>query len=77
MKNSSCCEKFEVFKTIVTGVLEIHAPIKKISVRADDGPFMTKVLMKAIMNRTRLRNIYCKDPTVDNLTAFKKQRKNV
>ena len=26
------------------------------------------------MNRTRLRNIYCKDRTVDNLKGFKKQR---
>ena len=73
-RNSSCLKKFEVFNAIVTGVLDIHAPIKKISVRANDGPLMTKALRKAIMNRTRLRNIYCKDRTVDNLEAFKKQR---
>ena len=29
---------------------------------------------KAIMNRTRLRNICCKDSTADNLKAYKKQR---
>ena len=40
-------------------MLENHAPIKKKSVRANDGP---------------LRNIYCKDRTADNLKAFKKQR---
>ena len=55
-------------------MLDNHAPIKKKSVRANDGPFMTKTLRKAIMNRTRLRNICCKDRTADNLKAFKKQR---
>ena len=73
-KNSSCREKFEVFNAIVSSVLDNHAPIKKKSVRANDGPFMTKTLRKAIMNRTRLRNIYCNNRTVDNLKAFKKQR---
>ena len=74
VKHSSYCKKFETFNAIVTGVLAFHAPIKKKTVRADDGPFMTKILSKAIMSRTRLRNIYCKDRTVENLKAFKKQR---
>ena len=75
VKNSSFCEKFETFNAMVTGVLDTHAPIKKKNVRANDGPFMAKTLRKAIMNRTRLRNIYCKDRTVENLNAFKKTTK--
>ena len=59
---------------IVSSVLDNHAPIKRKSVRANDGPFMTKTLRKAIMNRTRLRNIHCKNRTADNLKAFIKQR---
>eukprot|EP00112_Aurelia_sp_Birch-Aquarium-sp1_P004358 Seg1492.4 transcript_id=Seg1492.4/GoldUCD/mRNA.D3Y31 product="hypothetical protein" protein_id=Seg1492.4/GoldUCD/D3Y31 len=53
-KNSSCCEKFEVFNAIVTSVLDNYAPIKKKSVRANDGPFMsmTKAFRKAIMNHS-------------------------
>ena len=48
--------------------------MKKKSVRANDGPFMTKALRKAIMNRTHLRNRYNNDKTDDNKKAFKKQR---
>ena len=55
-------------------MLDTNAPIKKKSVRTNDGPFMTKTLRKAMMNRTRLRNTYCKDRTADNLKAFKKLR---
>ena len=73
-KDKSCYENYETFITTVQGVLDNHAPIKKKSVRANDGSFMTKTLRKAIMNRTRLRNIYCKDRTDDNLKAYKKQR---
>ena len=73
-KDNSCFENYETFSTTVQGVLDNHAPIKNKSVRANDAPFMIKTLRKAIMNRTRLRNIYCKDRTADNLKAYKKQR---
>ena len=73
-KKSSCRENFEDFNATVLSMLDKHAPIKKKSVQANDGPFMTKTIRKAIMNRTRLRNIYCNNRTVDNLKAFKKQR---
>ena len=36
--------------------LEKHAPMKKKIVRANNAPFMNKVLSKAVMNRSRLRN---------------------
>ena len=55
-------------------MLDNHAPIKKRYVRANDGPFKTKTLRKAIMIRARLTNIYYKECTDDNLMAFKKQR---
>ena len=35
---------------------------------------MNKALRRAIMTRSRLRNMYCKYRTVENLKAFKKQR---
>ena len=41
-------------------VFNKHAPLKKKSARANDGPFMTKVLRKVIMLRTKLRNMYNK-----------------
>ena len=41
--------------------------------RANDGPFMTKALRKAIMLRTKLRNMHNKCSTQDKWNAFKKQ----
>ena len=62
------------FDAIVLSVLNKHAPVKQKSVRANEGPFMTKALRKAIMNRTHLRNRYNKDRTDENKKAFNKQR---
>ena len=42
--------------------------------RANDKPFMTPALRKAIMLRTRLRNRYNKDQTVENWNKFRKHR---
>ena len=51
-----------------------HAPIKKKYVRANDKPFMTRALRKATMLRSRLRNKYNEDRTVENWNNFRKQR---
>ena len=59
---------------MVKSVLNNHAPIKTKYVRANDGPFMTKPLRKAIMVRSKLRNRYNKNRSVENEKAFKKQR---
>ena len=48
--------------------------MKKKSVRANDGPFKTKALRKAIMKRSCLRNRFNKNRTDDNKKAFKKQK---
>ena len=58
-------------------VLDKHAPLKKKPVRANDGPFMTKALRKAILLRTKLRKMYNKRRTRDKWNAYKKLRKNV
>ena len=65
---------YDIFDAIVLSVLNKHAPVKQKSVGANEGPFMTKALRKAIMNRTHLRNRYNKDRTDENKTGFKKQR---
>ncbi len=65
---------YGAFEAVVMGVLNEHAPVKKKSIRANDGPFMTKELRKEHMHRTRLRNKYNKNRTEENLKAFKKQR---
>ena len=58
----------------VEKALNKHAPFKKTSVQANDGPFMTKALSKAILLRTRLRNMYKKCKTQEKWNAFKKER---
>ena len=40
----------------VIRVLNEHAPVKKKSIHANDGPFMTKTLRKEHLHQTRLRN---------------------
>ena len=65
---------FSEFNERVETVLNEHAPIKKKCIRANDGPFMTKALRKAIYTRTSLRNRYNKNRTQENWNAFKRQR---
>ena len=60
------------FDATFNRVIEKHAPIKKKHVRANDKPFMTRVLRKAVMLRSRHRNGYNKDQTDENWTKFRK-----
>ena len=53
---------------------EDDAPVKKKVVRANDKPFMTKALSRAIMRRSSLRNKFLKYKTPDLDRAYKKQR---
>ena len=62
------------FETIFNRVLDKHAPIKKKYVRANDKPFMTRALRKAVMLRSRLRNRYNRDQTIENWNKFRKHR---
>ena len=75
IQNQQASTSYYIFDAIVLSVLNKHAPMRKKSNRANEGPFMTKALRKTIMNRTRLRNRYNKDRTRGNKKVFKKQRK--
>ena len=55
--------------------LNEYAPIKHRYVRANDNEFVTKDLRKAIMKRSRLRNLYNKYHSDESKMAYKKQRK--
>ena len=54
-------------------LLNIHAPIKLKYVQANNGPFMTKELRKAIMLRSRLKNVF-KDKSEESKLSYTKQR---
>ena len=53
--------------------MNIHAPLKKKVVRANEVPYMTKALRKAIANRSRLENRYYHDKTDESKIAYNKQ----
>ena len=55
-------------------ILNRYAPLKFKYIRANDCPFMTKGLRKAIMLRTKLRNKFNKERTTLSNVAYKRQR---
>ena len=55
---SGIVTEYSNFQNIFIQVLNNHAPAKKKIVRFSNSPFMTKTLRKAIMHRSRLKNIY-------------------
>ena len=65
---------YGAFETAFDKVLNKHAPLKKKYVRANDAPFMTKALRKAVMLRTRLRNKYNQNRIAENWNNFRRQR---
>ena len=55
-------------------LLKIPAPMKTKYVRAINAPFMSRLLSKAIMTRTRLRNKFLKNPNEVNKSNYSKHR---
>ena len=62
------------FEVTFLRVLEKHAPMKQKVLRANDKPYMTKILRKAIMRRSALRKKYLKEKSEESLKFFKKQK---
>ena len=53
---------YEMFETIFNYQLKLYTPMKTKYIRGNNGPFMNKILSKAIMTRSRLRNKFLKYP---------------
>ena len=51
-----------------------HAPIKRKYIRANETPFMTKDLHKAIMKRSKLRNNFLKSRNLSNRKNYTSQK---
>ena len=66
--------QYASFEQIFLDVLEKHAPAKQRTVRANDKPYMTKSLRRAIMKRSALKTKYLKDGCDGSLALFKKQK---
>ena len=67
-------ENYAKFEDIFLRILGKHAPLKKKALRANEKPYMTKTLRKAIMRRSALQNKYYRDRTLESEKAFKKRR---
>ena len=49
---------YDLFTETFKSVVDHHAPLKKKYVRGNDAPFMIKHLRKAIMNRSRCKQVF-------------------
>ena len=65
---------YDAFEDIFMLTLNNHAPQKSKVLRANDKPFMTKALRKAIMRRSALKNKFYKTRSPDIGRAYKTQR---
>ena len=62
------------FQSLFMTILNHLAPQKVRYIRANNSPFMNKSLCKAIMVRSRLRNRFLKEKTLEAREAYKIQR---
>ena len=63
---------YPLFESIFIDVLSTHAPVTTKTMRANSHQFMIEALRKAMMTRSRLKNLYLKIRNSKN--SFKKQR---
>ena len=73
-RSLSNCKNCSEYEGRFLEVFNMHAPLKKKVVRANEVPYMTKALRKAFADRSRLENKYYKNRSVENLRAYKKQK---
>ena len=66
--------EYDKFQEIIVFLLNVYALLKKKYLRADHASFGAKELRRAIMLRTRLRNIYLEQRTETTKVAYNQQR---
>ena len=67
--------EYKPFEDVFLSVLEKHVPLKKKTIKTNHTPYMTKILRKAIMRRSFLKNkYYNKNGTDESKSSYKKQR---
>ena len=65
---------YDDFKALFMIIFDKHVPMKKKTVRANNGPFMNKVLAQNFMHRSKLKNKSNNNPTAENKASYKRQR---
>ena len=66
---------YESFETIFIEVLNKHASLRKIFLRANHAPYIIKTLRKAIMGRSQLETKYLNTKTQTNFKLYTKYKK--
>ena len=64
----------EVFESLFMNILNKHAPMKKRYIRANNSPFMTNTIYKAIMLRSTLPNKSRSWKAIEFRESYKRQR---
>ena len=65
---------FEAFKHTIVDTLDKYAPLEKKDLRANHSNFVTKEVSKSIINRSRLRNQFLKNKSVESRTKYNRQK---
>ena len=65
---------YEFFLSICHRALDSRAPKKQKYVRSNHSPFINKTILKAFMDRSRLRNRFLKTRSNEDKKAYDKQR---
>ena len=65
------------FEEVFMNLLDHHAPLKKKILRANNAPYITKKLRKAIIKRSHFEKINWKSLTEKSLKVYKKQKNYV
>ena len=73
-KLSAGITNYKSFETTFTELLNKHSPLRKIFLRANHAPYLTKILKKAIMYRSQRETKYLKTKPQTDLKLYKKQK---
>ena len=68
--DTGLCDSHKMIVTVLRSYFLVVAPLKQKYIRANNGPFMSESITKAIMKRTRLRNNYLKKRCDTNKKAY-------
>ena len=70
-------QNYTTFDDRFLNVLNKHAPVKQKTLRANNAPYMTKALRKAMMESTELATKYHKTRNLEDYERFRKHRNYV
>ena len=71
----SGCNDYETFEKMFLSTLNLHAPLKSKTIRANHKPYMNKAVRKSIMKRNHLYTKWVKSGNQHDKVLFKDQKK--